>query len=128
MKNRCNSPNNTNYQSYGGRGIKICDEWQDFKNFKDWAIANGYEDSLTIDRIDVNGDYTPSNCRWITQKEQCNNRRTTHLIEYNGEIHSMKQWSVILGIHPRTLKSRLDSGWSVERAFSQPTQKQKKKE
>lgn len=77
MKRRCNNPNRSNYNRYGGRGIKVCQEWQeDFQAFYDWAMANGYQEDLEIDRIDNDGNYEPSNCRWVTHKENCNNRRT----------------------------------------------------
>lgn len=81
MRERCNNPNNKNYAYYGGRGVGVCDEWQNkengFINFRDWAMANGYTDELTIDRINTNDDYKPSNCRWATRKEQTRNRNNT---------------------------------------------------
>lgn len=121
MKERTINEHDTAYQYYGGRGIKVCDEWiNDFKAFYEWAIDNGYKDGLTIDRIDTNGNYEPSNCRWSTRKEQANNRRTNKNISYNGETHNLKQWSEKLGINYGTLKARINRyHWTIERAFKQ---------
>ena len=117
IKTRCENPHNRNYQNYGGRDIRLCDEWQDFEPFKEWAFNNGYKDSLTIDRIDVNGNYEPSNCRWATVKEQQNNKRTNHIVTYNGETKTVSQWAEELGINRETIYTRLSRGWSAERAL-----------
>lgn len=91
MKQRCYYPGYTDYHCYGGRGIKVCEEWlADFQNFYIWAINSGYKSNLSIDRIDVNGDYSPDNCRWATPKEQANNKTTNHLLTYNGETHTTR--------------------------------------
>lgn len=119
MRKRCSNNNCEQFKNYGGRGITVCDEWlHDFQAFYDWAMANGYEDHLTIDRIEVNGNYSPDNCRWITNKDQQNNRRTSHLLTYKGETRSLKDWSKIVGINYSTLKGRINVyGWSAEKAL-----------
>lgn len=92
MLYRCENKKNTHYKDYGGRGIKVCDEWHNAENFMNWAIKNGYKDNLTIDRIDVNGNYCPENCRWVTQKEQTRNTRTNHFILFDGEKRCLEDW------------------------------------
>lgn len=120
MKNRCYNSNIPAYKNYGGRGITVCDEWQhDFKSFYDWSMTNGYSDELTIDRINPDGNYEPTNCRWVTVKEQQSNKRNNHLITYNGETHTAKQWSEIKGIKRTTLEERLKRGWSVQKTLTE---------
>ncbi len=124
MKQRCYYPKYIDYCSYGGRGIKVCDEWKNsFQTFASWAISNGYNNALSIDRINVDGDYTPQNCRWATNIEQANNRRNNHYLTYHGERHSIAEWSRIKNISYDTLKSRIALGWSVEDAFERPVRK-----
>ena len=99
MKIRCYNRNDKSYKWYGQKGIKICDEWvNNPKLFEDWAMANGYSDELTIDRIDENKDYSPDNCRWITLQDNAKYKSTTSLIEVDGEVHSGKDWAKILGL------------------------------
>ena len=90
MKQRCSLPSASCYKYYGGRGITVCNEWQNFEPFCEWALANGYADNLTIDRIDVNGNYEPNNCRWLTIQEQQNNTRRSHNITFNGITKTLK--------------------------------------
>ena len=120
MRQRCLNEDNRAYKWYGGRGISICLEWLDsFQKFYEWAIENGYSDKLTLDRIDSDGNYEPSNCRWVTIKEQQNNKRSNHLFTYNGETHNLREWSELTGINYGTLKNRLCRyGWTTERAFN----------
>lgn len=119
MISRCYCSSFKNFRNYGGRGITVCDEWKNsFVAFMTWAMANGYEEHLTIDRINVNGNYEPSNCRWITNEAQQLNKRTSRFVTFNGETHTVKEWSVITGIHPRTLACRLDRGWTPEKALT----------
>lgn len=120
VKGRCKNPTDRAYKWYGARGITICEEWDNnFMAFYEWAIENGYADDLTLDRIDANGNYEPSNCRWITIQKQQNNRRNNHIITYNGETHTTAEWARILGINYHTLQTRLHrNGWSIERAFN----------
>lgn len=112
---RCENPNSSEYHNYGARGIKVCDEWQKpdgFTNFYNWAMSNGYRDDLSIDRIDNNGNYEPSNCRWATRKEQSNNTRRNVWITYNGMTMNLTQWEVYLGLKRGTLADRRHRGWS----------------
>lgn len=98
MKRRCYEKSRHNYKDYGGRGITVCDEWlKDFKNFADWALLNGYSDELTLDRINVNGNYEPSNCRWATNKDQQRNKRNTHYITYQGVTRCLAEWAEVTG-------------------------------
>lgn len=117
MRDRCNNPNSPNYKRYGGRGIKVCETWSTFKPFYDWAIQNGYGENLSLDRIDNNGDYAPSNCRWTTRIEQANNTRRSRFIEFNGETHTLAEWARIYKIPYDKLWARLSYGWSIERAL-----------
>ena len=124
MKKRCQNPKDREYPRYGGRGIKVCDEWlNDFQAFHDWAMANGYDEmaprgQCTIDRINNDGNYCPENCRWATAKEQANNTRRTRFIEFDGERHSVTEWARRLGINQSTLSMRINKyGWSAEKAL-----------
>ena len=127
MKSRCYNIKNKRYKNYGGRGICVCKEWKNnFLSFYNWAMENGYQDDLTIDRIDVNGDYEPNNCRWVTIKEQANNKTTNHIIEYKGEKHTLSEWSRLLPINisQTLLKYRLDKlNWSIEDTFTKPVRR-----
>lgn len=114
MKQRCENKNHIYYDSYGGRGISVCQPWQEFQAFYNWAINNGYCDDLTLDRINVNGNYEPSNCRWATEKEQGRNRRDNHFLTFNGETHVISEWSEITGINRETLFSRIRAGRKTE--------------
>lgn len=123
MVSRCTDKNDIRYKYYGGRGITICNEWNEFRPFYEWALANGYSDNLTIDRIDVNGNYEPSNCRWITMKEQCNNKTNNINVEYNGEIKTLKQWAEKYGVKYKLLHERYRRyGWEFERALLTPAE------
>lgn len=126
MKDRCYNKNAKAYPNYGGRGIGICDNWmEDFLNFYNWSIDNGYAEGLTIDRIDVNGDYCPENCRWITHKAQQFNKRTNVRFAYNGMYLTLPEWSEIVGINVDTLASRIYTRhWSIEKALSEPLHKE----
>lgn len=120
MKNRCYNPNAENYRFYGGRGIGVCESWRnDYIAFRDWALSNGYEDRLTLDRIDNNGNYGPTNCRWETLINQCNNTRKNHRLTYQGETHTVAEWARIIGMDCGTLERRVNAyGWSVEKALT----------
>lgn len=127
MKRRCNYEKYPEYHMYGGRGIKVCAEWEEFLPFYEWAINNGYNDNLTLDRIDVNGNYEPKNCRFITNKEQANNRRSNIIIEYQGEKKTLKEWAELLDLNYKAVWKRIKTGWTVEDAFTKPLKTQKNK-
>ena len=119
MHTRCHNKNNAKYKNYGARGIRICSEWEkDFMSFYDWSMENGYDDELTIDRVNNDGDYEPSNCRWVTQKIQQNNRTSNRLITHNGKTQTMQQWAIEKGIKYTTLRMRIEYGWSVDEAIN----------
>lgn len=124
MKDRCYNPNNQEYKHYGGRGITICEEWQTphswkgGKAFKKWALENGYADDLTIDRIDVNKGYSPENCRWVSIKEQQNNKRNNRLITYKGKTQTIALWGEEFGIPFSTIKNRLNKNMPIEKVLS----------
>ena len=119
MKQRCYNEKSINYKYYGGRGIRICDEWlESFDNFYQWTIVNGYNNELTIDRIDSNKDYSPDNCKWSTKKEQAYNRSMSVELTLNGRTMYMTEWAEELGIDKKTLSWRYRNGWSDEEILS----------
>lgn len=108
MLSRCYTTSCTEYHNYGARGITVCDAWRfSFEPFRDWAFANGYSETLTIDRIDNNGAYTPENCRWVSMLVQSNNSRKNRLVSHNGEVHTMAEWSRILGVSYDTIRYKV---------------------
>lgn len=120
MRSRCNNPNTNNYKYYGAKGIKVCEEWNSFKTFYDWAINHGYSDNLTLDRIDSNKGYEPQNCHWISISEQQRNRSDNCNITINGETKCLSEWARFYGISWATARSRHKAGMSWERAFTTP--------
>lgn len=124
MKKRCYLKSHIHYSSYGGRGIMVCEEWKkDFMNFYNWAMSNGYKDDLTIDRINPNGNYEPKNCRWITHKQQSNNKRNNHLVEYKGKKYTISQLAEEKNIKYDILLYRINKGWELEDAINLPAMK-----
>lgn len=125
MKERCENPNTKSYKIYGAEGKRVCDEWlHDFQAFHDWAMANGYEEGLTIERIDGTKGYSPDNCTWATKTEQMNNIRNNKHLTYNNETKTRAQWAREIGINYNTLIFRLDNlHWDTEKALTTPTKK-----
>lgn len=116
MLERCRRKTNTDYKHYGARGIKVCKEWSDFNKFYEWAMANGYQKDLTIDRIDVNGNYEPLNCRWVTQLRQCNNKRNNLYLTIDGITASLADICRRYNVGYRKVWKRLKRGWTIEEA------------
>jgi len=124
MKERCYNKNNNRYYCYGQRGIKVCNEWlNDFVLFYNWAINNGYKDNLTIDRIDVNGNYEPDNCRWLTNKEQSQNRRSNFNITLGNKTQCLTKWAEDYNISEGTVRDRIKRGWDIEKAIKTKVRK-----
>jgi DNA-binding transcriptional MerR regulator len=112
MKARCHRPNSKDYKNYGARGVMVCEEWRNsFEAFYRWATENGYQEDLTLDREDVNGNYEPTNCRWVTTKQQGNNTRVNRHITINGETKTIAEWADLAGVSPKALRYRIESGW-----------------
>ena len=132
MKARCYYKGDVSYKHYGGRGIKVCDEWKnDFAAFRDWAMKNGYDpnaerNQCTIDRIDVNGNYCPENCKWSNAHEQSNNRRNSFVITYAGKTLHASEWSKITGIPRSTIYARYRYGWTADELFTPVNQSRKR--
>ena len=128
MKQRCQNKNNPKYKNYGAKGICVCEEWKNnFQAFKQWAKENGYEKDLTIERKNINKDYCPENCTWISLKEQSKNRSNNHQITYNGKTMILQDWANEVGISSTTIRKRLKSGWTVKDALFTPVEKKHKK-
>lgn len=131
IKRRCENPKDNSYRFYGGKGVKVCNEWQDYSNFRKWAIQSGYDKNAkiydcTIDRIDSEKDYSPDNCRWISIAEQQSNRKDTHHVELNGETYTFVQLSSICGIPAKILNQRIiHYKWPIEKAMNVPYKKRK---
>ena len=131
MRRRCIDAKIKDYPRYGGRDIKVCDEWQDYSKFREWSLLNGYDPNAdfqkcTLDRIDSDGNYEPANCRWVDIKTQENNRRNNRIIEYQGKRMNVTMWAETLGINVVLLQDRLKHGWSFERAITEPCHKKKR--
>lgn len=115
MRNRCHYKKHDRYKNYGGRGIKVCDEWlNSYKSFENWALTHGYNDNLTIDRIDANGNYEPNNCKWSTKKQQSRNTTKNVYLTYNNETMIIKDWATKLNTNYATILSRYHRGWAVK--------------
>ena len=121
MKQRCYNKNKWDYKYYGEKGVKVCDDWkQDFTAFKNWATSNSYAENLTLDRIDVNKNYEPSNCRWVDIKTQANNKSNNHFLTFRGKTQTISQWAVEVGVSPDLITRRINVfKWSVERALTE---------
>ena len=125
MRRRCYEKKNKDYPNYGGRGIKVCDLFQDYGAFRKWAFESGYDPNAnygecTLDRIDANGDYEPQNCRWVSLANQNNNKRDNIKILHNGTTKTASEWERELGYSQGLIRDRIRRGWSTERAITQP--------
>lgn len=121
IKARCYTESSTSYKRYGAKGITMCDKWKnDFTSFYNWSIENGYADNLTLDRINCEGNYEPSNCRWVSYTKQANNTKANVFLTLNGESHTYAEWGRIIGVRSATLQQRKHAGWSDEKTLTTP--------
>ena len=121
VKSRCYVKTSTPYKKYGAKGITMCDEWKnDFVSFYNWSIENGYADNLTLDRINGEGNYEPSNCRWVSYTKQANNTKANVFLTLNGESHTLTEWSRLLNINFTTLQNRRSKGWDDAKVLTTP--------
>ncbi len=128
MRKRCYNANNPVFRWYGGRGITVCQEWRgSFEAFRDWALANGYRDDLTIDRFNNEQGYFPENCRWATEIEQANNTRKNRFFTFAGETRTVAEWARIKKVSSDLIRDRLNLGWPIERALTEPIHQQNRK-
>lgn len=123
IKTRTMNPKSPQYIDYGGRGIKLDRTWLNFEIFYKWSMTNGYEENLSIDRINVNGDYTPNNCRWADVKTQANNRRNNINITLGHSTKTLTQWCDTFNLNYRTVQDRIKRNWSIETALLTPVSK-----
>ena len=121
MRQRCKNPHEAAYENYGGRGIRVCPEWEDFFSFRAWALTHGYQENLSIERIDVNGNYCPENCTWATSLQQANNKTNNRFNEFDGKRMTSRQWDRKLGFREGVLSDRLNTlGWDLQRTMTEP--------
>lgn len=119
MKSRCNNIKAKSYKNYGGRGITVCEEWNNYIPFRDWSIISGYREGLELDRIDNDKGYSPENCRYTTSKVNANNKRNNVIITWNNETHSLSEWSDVLLIPYTVLSARINKlKWGIEKSFT----------
>lgn len=129
MLQRCENPNRKNYENYGFRGIKVCDEWHKFIPFCDWALANGWQKGLQLDRINNNGNYEPGNCHWATPQENNRNKRNNRMITFVGKTQCLAAWADEIGIEYCILRARINRcRWPIERALTEPVKRRKREE
>ena len=126
MKQRCKNQNHISYKYYGAKGVRVCKEWEDFNTFKEWALANGYNDTMTIDRKNSDGDYAPNNCRWADKVEQSNNRSCNLEVFYKGKRHTAAEIAKKIGLDYSAVVKRIKMGWDAERIFNEPSRKEKR--
>lgn len=128
MRARCNNPNHSSFENYGGRGVCVATEWNDFFTFQSWALENGYAPGMQIDRQDNDGDYDPFNCRWVTAKVNASNKSNNVVLSAFGETKTVSEWSedIRCAVTSNTLYQRIEFGWDHEKAIIQPSQKNAK--